>query len=84
MAPWVKDLTLSLLCLGWSLWHRFNPWPRNFHMASGTAETEKRESKKHKGNQEWRPEFADRSKNGFHRQINYISMEKSFALLSVL
>ena len=27
-----KDLALSLQQLGWLLWHRFNPWPGNFHM----------------------------------------------------
>ena len=32
MAQWVKNLALSLLWLGSLLWHRFNPWPRHFHM----------------------------------------------------
>ena len=27
-----KDPALSLLWLGLLLWHRFNPWPRNFCM----------------------------------------------------
>ena len=26
MAPWVKDLVLSLV------WYRFDSWPRKFHM----------------------------------------------------
>ena len=32
VAQWVKDLTLSLLCLGSLRWHRFSPWPGNFHV----------------------------------------------------
>ena len=28
----VKDLALSVQELGSLLWHRFDPWPRNFHM----------------------------------------------------
>ena len=28
----VKDLVLSLLWLRSKLWHRFDPWPWNFHM----------------------------------------------------
>ena len=32
MAQWVKDLALSLLWLQSLLWHRFDPWPGNFHM----------------------------------------------------
>ena len=31
-AQWVKDLMLSLLWLRQLLWHKFNPWPGNFHM----------------------------------------------------
>ena len=27
----VKDLVLSLQGLGSLLWHRFDPWPGNFH-----------------------------------------------------
>ena len=27
---WVKDPVSSLWCLGLLLWHRFDPWPRNF------------------------------------------------------
>ena len=30
MAQWVKDLALSLQQLRLLLWHRFDPWPRNF------------------------------------------------------
>ena len=29
---WLKNLALSLLQLGSLLWHRFEPWPGNFHM----------------------------------------------------
>ena len=32
MAQWVKDLVLSLQQLVLLLWHRFDPWPGNFHM----------------------------------------------------
>ena len=32
VVQWIKDLVLSLLWLRLLLWHRFNPWPRNFHM----------------------------------------------------
>ena len=33
VAQWVKELALSLLCLGSLLWHRFDPWPGNFCMS---------------------------------------------------
>ena len=32
VVQWVKDTALSLQYHGLLLWHRFNPWPRNFHM----------------------------------------------------
>ena len=32
MAQQVKDLVLSLQWLGFLLWHRFDPWPGNFHV----------------------------------------------------
>ena len=32
MAQRVKDPVLSLQQLGSLLWHRFDSWPRNFHM----------------------------------------------------
>ena len=32
MAWWVKDLVLALLWLWLPLWHRLDPWPRNFLM----------------------------------------------------
>ena len=32
MAQWVKDPEPSLLWLRPPLWHRFDPWPGNFHM----------------------------------------------------
>ena len=33
VAQWVKDPMLSLQQLGLLLWHGFDPWPKNFHMA---------------------------------------------------
>ena len=36
-AQWVKDPLLLQLCLRSSLWLRFSPWPRNFHMAPSAA-----------------------------------------------
>ena len=35
VAQQVKDQALSLLWLRSQLWHRFDPWPRNFHMPWG-------------------------------------------------
>ena len=32
VAQWVKDPALSLLWLKLPLWHRFHPWPGNFHI----------------------------------------------------
>ena len=32
MVQQVKDLVLSLQWFGSLLWHKFEPWPRNFHM----------------------------------------------------
>ena len=32
MVQWIKDLALSLQCLGSLLWLGFNPWSGNFHM----------------------------------------------------
>ena len=32
VAQWVKDPMSSLQQLGSLLWHRFDPWPRNFYM----------------------------------------------------
>ena len=32
MAQQANDLLLSLLCLGFQLWHRFGPWPGNLCM----------------------------------------------------
>ena len=31
-AQQVKDPAVPLLWLGWLLWHKFYPWPGNFHM----------------------------------------------------
>ena len=46
MAPWVKDLILSLLWLSLQLWRGFDPWPRNFHMLW----VQKKKKKKKKDN----------------------------------
>ena len=32
MLQWLKDWLLSPQRLGLVLWHRFCPWPGNFHM----------------------------------------------------
>lgn len=32
MAQWIKDPVVLLQQLGSLLWHRFHPWPKNFHM----------------------------------------------------
>ena len=33
---------LSLQWLGWLLWHRFDPWPRNFHMPQTWSKKKKK------------------------------------------
>ena len=33
MAQWVKDLVLLLQWIGLLLWHVFDSWPGNFHLA---------------------------------------------------
>ena len=54
----VKDLVLSLLWLRSKLWHRFDPWPWNFHMPwawqkkkgkamGGEEESREREDSRH-------------------------------------
>ena len=44
-AQWVKD-PLPLQWLGSLLWHRFNPWPRTFHMLWGwPSEKQKRKQR---------------------------------------
>ena len=42
----VKDLVLSLQWLWSLLWHRFDPWPRNFHMPGVRTKKKKKERKK--------------------------------------
>ena len=42
MAQWVNDPALSLQRLGSLLWHRFDPWPRNFHMPWAWPERKKK------------------------------------------
>ena len=37
----VRDLALSLW-LGLLLWHRFHPWPRNFHMPQAQTKKKKK------------------------------------------
>jgi len=37
VAQYVKDLALSLLCLGSPLWDRFDPWLRALPHAVGAA-----------------------------------------------
>ena len=38
MAWQVKDPVLSLQWLSLLLWHRFDPWPENFHMLEAQTE----------------------------------------------
>ena len=49
MAQWVKNPALSLQWLRLLLWHRFNPWPRNFCMpwTKPKKKTNKQTKKKH-------------------------------------
>ena len=42
MAQQVKDPVLSLLWLWSRLWHRFDPWPKNFRMPRVQPETSRR------------------------------------------
>ena len=49
----VKDSALSLQLLGLLLWHRFHPWPRNFHMLQ---EQQQKTTKKKKKTQKKRKE----------------------------
>ena len=42
MVQWVKDLALSLQCLGLLLWRGFSPWPKNFHMLQVWGRKKKR------------------------------------------
>ena len=46
VAKWVKELALSLLGFRSLLWHRFNPWPRNFHMPQVQPKNKKLKRKK--------------------------------------
>ena len=43
MVQWVEDPRLSLQWSGLLLWHKFNPWPRNFHMPWVWKKKEKEE-----------------------------------------
>ena len=45
MAQQVKDLALSLLWLWLPLWHRFNPWARNFCMPWARPKKKKKKEK---------------------------------------
>ena len=42
LVQWVKDPTLSLQWPWSLLWHGFDPWPGNLHMASGAAKKKKK------------------------------------------
>ena len=50
MAQWVKDPMLSLQPLRSLLWHGFNPWSGNFHLA--WAQSKKQKMKKEKRQEE--------------------------------
>ena len=46
VAQWVKDPALSLQRLKPLLWHRFNSWPRKFHMLKIRQGKKKKKKKK--------------------------------------
>ena len=46
VAQWVKDLALSLLWLRSLLWHRLDPWPREFPHAVGAVKKKKERERK--------------------------------------
>ena len=48
VAPKVEDPPLSLLWLQLLLWHRFEPWPRNFHVSPAQLKKKKKKKKKEK------------------------------------
>ena len=46
MAQWVKNPALTLQGLRLLLWHRFDPWPRNFYISSSAAKKKKKKKKR--------------------------------------
>ena len=48
MVQWVKDSALSLQRPRSLLWHRFQPWPRNFYMPQVEPKKKKKKEKKKK------------------------------------
>ena len=46
LVQWVKDLVLSMQQLGLLLWHKFDPWPRNFHMPQVWPKKKKKKERK--------------------------------------
>ena len=44
MAQWVKNPALTLQGLRLLLWHRFDPWPRNFYISSSAAKKKKKKT----------------------------------------
>ena len=48
VVQWVKDLALSLQQLWSLLWHKFDPWPKNFHMPQVQAKTKQNKTRKRK------------------------------------
>ena len=48
MAQWVKDPVLSRPQLRSLLWHRFDPWPGNFHMPQAQPKRKKQNKTKQK------------------------------------
>jgi len=47
VAQSIKDPVLSLKCLGSLLWHKFYPWPRNFHVLWRQPKKRKKKKKNH-------------------------------------
>ena len=57
MAQWVKDPALSLQQLRQLLWHRFDPWPRNFHMPQVQPKANKKPTHPTQENPEYTPQL---------------------------
>ena len=64
LVQWVKDLVLSMQQLGLLLWHKFDPWPRNFHMPQVWPKKKKKERKKGNVAVQWEKNNKKKRKKG--------------------